>query len=646
MYRLSLLCFLSISLCCYAAKPPELTPQVVVKKSQEIMKLHASHKKLSPEIAKRILANYIEELDPTKTYFIESDVEEWLTPSESTLKQLIQQYKQGNFEAFFEIHHRLVGAIARRNALEGQINNDNLPKGVDPMTFKNAPWPKNTNELVERILEYRSLQYDALSNMADELKAKTLQRIEKKQERYEDEMTQSDPLILDPTLLSYILKATASSLDTHTAYLTPDEASQFLINVQQRLFGIGVQLRDDINGFTVIKILEGGPSARSKELKPKDRIIAVDGEPVVGMEITDAVELIRGKENTHVTLTIVREEMVNGEKVEKKLDVSIMRGEVVLTETRFKSGYESFGDGVIAYLRLYSFYQDADTSSAKDLTEAFNEIKKEHKVEGVVLDLRNNSGGLLSQAVAVTGLFISKGIVVSIKDENGQVQHLRDFDGKNLWNGPLIILTDKASASAAEIVAQTLQDYGRAVIVGDEHTYGKGSFQTLTLDSSGKKGVNPEGEYKVTRGRYYTVSGKTPQLVGVAADVIVPSLFSEAEIGEKYAKYPLENDWIDENFDDSLEDIPFFQRLKFESFYKFNLQPKLDVYQVHLPQLKKNSAYRIANNQNFQNFLIEIKKKGRDENGEIEPFGQSDLQLEEGFHVMKDLLLMMQQENS
>ena len=159
---------------------------------------------------------------------------------------------------------------------------------------------------------------------------------------------------------------------------------------------------------------------------------------------------------------------------------------------------------------------------------------------------------MLSQAVGVTGLFITKGVVVGIKDHTGSIQYLRDLDGKMLWDGPLIVLVNKASASASEIVAQTLQDYGRAIVVGDKNTYGKGSFQTFTLNTSKEGSVNPEGEYKVTRGRYYTVSGKTPQLKGVEADIIVPGPLSEMELGEAFAKYPLENDSIKANYDDDL----------------------------------------------------------------------------------------------
>ena len=241
----------------------------------------------------------------------------------------------------------------------------------------------------------------------------------------------------------------------------------------------------------------------------------------------------------------------------------------------------------------------------------------------------------------VSGLFITKGIVVSIKDENGALQHLRDVDPATIWNGPLVVLIDRTSASASEIVAGTLQDYGRALIVGDDHSFGKGSFQTFTLDSLHNNAVNPEGEYKVTRGRYYTVSGKTPQLVGVISDIVVPGIYSESDIGEKFAKYPLDNDQIEPNFNDTLSDIPFIHRLKYESLYKFNLQPKLTTYLPYILTLRKNSEVRIQNNGNYQNFLTELKKKKRNSDDEMSQFGQNDLQLEEGNNVMKDLILLL-----
>ena len=257
---------------------------------------------------------------------------------------------------------------------------------------------------------------------------------------------------------------------------------------------------------------------------------------------------------------------------------------------------------------------------------------------------------MLSQAVAVTGLFITKGIIVSIKDENGIIQHLRHLDEDVAWNGPLVVLVNRGSASASEIVAGTLQDYGRSITVGDDHTYGKGSFQTFTLNPSKNDQINPQGEYKITRGRYYTVAGRTPQLTGVYSDIYVPGPLIESEVGEKFTKYPLENDSIKPAFDDDLDDVPTNQRDNIRLLYRFNLQQKLTTYEKYLPLLIANSAERIKNNKVYQDFLKELKKKDNETDKDVEPdeeavlestIGKADLQLVEAYNITKDLLYLM-----
>lgn len=643
-YFYTLLAFLTF-LSPLQGKLPDISPSDVHSQMEAIMKAHAQHKKLTRELIKRTLVNYLEELDPTKTYFIADDISTWTEPSDELLDKILADYDKNKFDTFYQIDDKLASVIPRRHELEKKIDPSQFLKHVDTEEFKDLPWAKTQEDLLDRLIKIKSLQMESSTKLTDDVKEKALQRIEKRQTKYEEEVLNTDPVQKQRFVLSHTLKALASSLDSHTSYFTPEEAAQFMINVQQKLFGIGAQLRDDINGFSIVKIVEGGPASNSKDLKIKDRIIAVNGEPVVGMDIIDAVELIRGEENTPVTLTVIRESIDEKDpekKVEEKLDIVIKRGAVVLKETRYEGSYEPIGDGIIVYLRLYSFYQDSDSSSAEDLTKEFNRIKENHNVKGIILDLRFNSGGMLSQAVAVTGLFITKGIVVSIKDDSGHVQHLRDLDGTTIFDGPLIVLVNRASASASEIVAQTLQDYGRAIIIGDDHTYGKGSFQTFTLGGEKSSDINPKGEFKVTRGRYYTVSGKTPQLTGVLSDIVVPGLLSYSDIGEKFGKYPLENETIKSNFDDDLSDVPFLQRDRIRLLYKFDLQKPLKTYAPYMNQLKKNSEHRVTNDKNYQSFLKEIQKKSV----EIDPdnpeqFGQNDLQLQEAYSLMKDLIFLM-----
>jgi carboxyl-terminal processing protease len=481
---------------------------------------------------------------------------------------------------------------------------------------------------------------EAAEKFDAEIKGQFIQRLEKRRMHRQEELLPASSKERQQLALSLILKSVSSALDSQTTYFTPSEANQFMMQVQQRLFGIGAQLRDDLNGFTLVRLLEGGPAKDSGKLHVNDKIIAVNDVPVVGMDIVEAVELIRGPKGSKVSLTILRE--VN--EIEEKLKVDITRNEVVLTETRIEKSFEPFGDGVIGIIHLYSFYQDSTTSSASDIQAAIEELKREHNLKGVILDLRDNAGGLLPQAVAVTGLFIRKGIVVSVKDNTGQVQHLRNIDGKLAWDGPLLVLSSKTSASAAEIVAQTLQDYGRALLVGDETTYGKGTFQTFTLESANYGKVNPKGEYKVTRGCYYTVSGKSPQLVGVRPDIVVSGLYSQLDIGEKFSKYPLENESISPNFQDDLSDVPHMHRNQIVRLYKFNLQTILNTYDPYREILKKNSEKRIQQNKNYQNFLKAIQDS--DTLSETaESYGLTDLQLTETSNIMKDLILLMQEED-
>ena len=634
---LLILCFTTLLL---EAKAPQISPKDVKIKIEEILKAHASHKQITEEIVKRTLLNYLDELDPTKTYFLASEVEKWVHPDEKIVRRAISGVQKSDYSLFFEIHEAFLQAIIRRDQLEKTVISNELPTGVKSEEFKDAPWVLTVEDLITRLLRIRALQLDAAAKLGESTRDKFIQRIEKRRLNREAEFTGQNADERQWVALTYFLKACTAALDAHTNYFTPSEANQFMIQVQQRLFGIGAQLRDDLDGLTVMRILENSPASQSAKLKINDKIIAVNNEPIVGMDITEAVELIRGEQGTPVQLTLLRETGESDLKGSEKIDIELIRNEVVLEDTRLETQLEPYGDGVIATMRLFSFYQDQKSSSSLDMRKALEQIKKEHKLKGVILDLRGNAGGLLTQAVSVTGLFIHKGIVCSIKDNAGKVQHLREIEGKLAWDGPLSVLVNRASASAAEIVAQTLQDYGRALVVGDQHTFGKGSFQTFTLDAVNNQKINPQGEYKVTRGRYYTVSGKSPQLKGVQSDIVVPGILSELEIGEEFSKYPLEYDEIEPHFDDDLSDVPPAYRIQLGSMYKYNLQSKLEMYDSHLSTLTKNSQLRIESNKNYQGFLAEVKKKNYD-SSQLEIFGQTDLQYLEALNVMKDLIYLM-----
>jgi carboxyl-terminal processing protease len=640
--RHNLLIFL-VMLCisCANAKLPDINAYDVKKKTIELLHSHVNYKKIDKELITRTLDNFLEELDPSKTYLLKSDIDKWLNPKSEEINKIIADYNKGNFDTFLYIHSLMVKAVERRNKLEALIEQDTVTHRINNEELKDLDWAISNDELYERLVKIKSLQTQAAEKLDNESLDKFFQRIKKRRLNNEKELLTNNNENRTKLVYAYFLKAFSSALDSQSYYFTPSEAGQFMIQVEQRLFGIGAQLKDSLNGFSIVRILEGGPADRAKKLKLNDKIIAVDKEPVVGMDISEAVELIRGEKNTPVLLTVLREHKDSKDNKTEKIDIELIRGEVVLEETRLETKVEPFADGVIANLKLYSFYQDQKSSSSSSIKKALSEIQAKNNLKGVILDLRNNSGGLLPQAKEVAGLFISKGVVVSIKDSTGNIQHLRDLEAKVAWDGPLVILVNKVSASASEIVAQTLQDYGRAIVVGDKNTFGKGTFQNFTLDSAHDGKVNPKGEYKVTRGKYYTVSGKSPQLVGVKSDIVVPGIFSELDIGEKFSKYPLQNDEIEPHFEDDLSDIPILRRHEIGRFYKHNLQERLEIYTKYLSILRKNSESRIQTNKNYQKFLSDAKDKNF-ENESVDIFSQNDLQLVETYNITKDLIFLMQ----
>ncbi len=637
IFTLFILLFIPILL---FSKPAELEPRDVNAKVNEFLFTHITQKKLTSELMKRSFDNFVTELDPLKTYFIKEDVEAYLDPSDELLSSALEGFYKSDFSLFNTLHQKMVSCIERRSKLESNIENESLLEHVDTKELESSDWATSTEELQERLLKIKSLHKLTADKLEEaDFKSKFLKLVEKRRKWREEEVIGKNHKARAQILHAYILKAVASALDSQTVYFPPDEANLFMMQVQQRLMGIGVQLVDNLTGFKIVSLIEGGPSKmQGDHLKENDLIVAVDDEYVVGMDINQAVQLIRGKEHTKVKLTILRQEDENSEH-SKKFDVTIVRGEIVMEESRLEAAVEPFADGHIAHITLHSFYQDPQSSCAQDLYNKLADCKKNYNLKGVVLDLRNNTGGILPQAVAVNSLFMGKGIVVSIKNYDGSIQHLRNVESSPLWTGPLVILTNKLSASAAEIVAQSLQDYGRAILVGDARSFGKGTFQLTTLNVKNDR-IDPKGEHKVTQGMYYTVSGKSPQLVGVIPDIVAPSYLAEAKVGEEFSKYPVENDSITPNFEDRLEDVPRPQLEKIKRYYHFDLQPQLTTYTRHLPTLKKNSADRIEANKDYQNFLSHLKKI---EESEVEYKGsENDLQLLEAFNVMKDLIYLDQ----
>ena len=351
-------------------------------------------------------------------------------------------------------------------------------------------------------------------------------------------------------MFSLYVNAITNTYDPHTEYFPPKDKANFDIQMTGRLEGIGATLQERDGEIKVAEIVPGSPSYRQGELKSGDVIMRVaqgKNEPVSieGMRLDDAILLIRGKKGTEVRLTVKKPDA--SQKV-----ISIIRDLVVIQDTYAQSAIIDQPDGKrIGYLRLPTFYADFSRSGGRNSGEDVKkEVEKltEEKVDGIVMDLRNNGGGSLQDAVEMSGLFIPQGPIVQVKSSGGGAQVLADRDSRVQYAGPLVVMVNSYSASASEILAAAMQDYQRAAIVGSTTTYGKGTVQRIfDLDEalgSEYNAVKPFGSLKLTTQKFYRINGGATQLRGVTPDVVLPDMYAYLDQGEKETAYPLAWDEI------------------------------------------------------------------------------------------------------
>lgn len=630
----------------------------------QIFSEHLGKNEISEKILHHALETYINQFDPRRIYLLESEVSPYFNATAPQLAVVMEEYKKGNFSSFRTLNQVIQTSIERsrrlREGLEEQDRNrlfhGNFNKQV-PSPSKGggvSSFAKTKDQLQGRI-------FDDLEEYIEEQKkryggAMTPQRKELILSSYEGEMREFENQYLyqngkgasfseseqENLFTLHVLKALASSLDSHTSFFEPSEAYEIRVRLQKEFKGIGLVLKDAQEGVIVTHLLDGGPAAQSGKIKVGDLLLKINGKEISSLPFDKTMEMLHGEKNAKVDLTFERKRE-KGEASEV-FTVQLNREMIILKNDRVDVSSEAFGEGVIGVITLHSFYQGNGVSSEQDVRDAVIQLRKKGNLKGLILDLRENGGGFLSQAVKVAGLFITDGIIVISKYSNGNERVYRDVDGKTIYDGPLVVLTSKATASAAEIVAQALQDYGVALIVGDEHTYGKGTIQTQTVTDN-----QSSSYFKVTVGKYYTVSGHTPQKEGVKADIVAPSHWHREAIGERYAD-SLESDIIPPRYQDSLEDVPSNLRSWFIKYYIPKMQKRVSLWQDLLPTLRKNSEYRIANNKNYQYFL-----KGaapvNDEEGDFEDdwnmsdkknitYGEDDLQVQEAVDIVKDMVFL------
>lgn len=640
-------------------KTPDIT-----RIMQQILSEHVQKKEVTAEILHNAFEIYISQFDPHRIYLLESEAAPYYNLSSVQLEQAMQQYKKNDFSQFKQLNQVIQRSIERsrliRKEVEANAKNNFISSGLEkgkggvPDKENLDSFASTKEQLKERISLNLAIFIDGQKKKYGE--SFTPQRKEQILTTYNSKLRELENQYLYQTVEGgslppaeqenlfalHVLKALANSLDSHTSFYEASEAYDIRVRLQKEFKGIGLVLKDTNQGVIVTHMLEGGPAAKSKIIEIGDTLIEVNGQSVVNTSFEKIMEMLHGEKNAKIKLAFKR----NGENKtsDRVYTVELVRETIILNNDRVDVTSESFGNGIIGMITLHSFYQGDGVSSEEDVRNAIIKLESKGVLKGLILDLRENGGGFLSQAVKVAGLFITDGVIVISKYSNGDERIYRDVDGKTIFDGPLIVLTSKATASAAEIVAQALQDYGVALIVGDEHTYGKGTIQTQTVTDN-----QSSSYFKVTVGKYYTVSGRTPQKEGVKADIVVPSHWHREQIGEKYTD-SLDADVIAPFYDDTLADVPPNLRSWYIKYYIPKLQKRTSVWLAILPVLRKNSEYRIAHNKNYQYFL---KGSAVDEegDGEVEEewnvsdkknktYGEDDLQEQEAFSILKDMIFM------
>ncbi len=647
LHRLSILLFLWITVGSLSPLlgEEELLHQDDVKKVMaQMFTQHVEKKEISADILKTSFRVYIEQFDPDRTYLLDSEVAPFLSPSSEELKKVLGEYKDNNFSIYLKINDIIQNSIKRardnRAAVLALYQNDQPLK--DSGTGDRRRFAQTPDQLLAR--QTREIRQFIGEEKGPSALAKFREYDFKETEKENPYLfIGSDGKPLDAKakenlLTMHIIKALAKSLDSHTSFLNPGEAYDMRVRLEKGFDGVGIVLGKNKSGYQIVKILPGSVAESSGKLALNDYLTKIDGQSVSDETLGDVMKMLRGKNGTPVSLEIKREG-IGSDKDSRSFNVVLKREPIIIDEGRVETSYVRFDDGVIGTIALESFYQGPNgISSERDVRRALEELEKKGPVKGLILDLRENSGGFLTQAVKVAGLFITNGVIVISKYSNGEEKFYRDMDGKVSYEGPMVVLTSRATASAAEIVAQALQDYGVALIVGDEQTYGKGTIQSQTVTNDETKG----GSYfKVTVGKYYTVSGKTPQINGVKADVVVPSPYSLEQIGEEYLDYPIGRDFIPDAFVDSLDDIDPGLRPWYLRYYMPTLQQRNLMWRDALPVLKKNSRMRMMKNVDYKNFL----KTGRfDEENRYDEshhlYGKEDPQLHEAINIVKDMIAL------
>jgi carboxyl-terminal processing protease len=600
----------------------------------------------------------IEYFDPEKVYLTAGEVDAYVNMSDRRAMEMMGRLKNRDYSDFVALNGVLQQSIVRAQAARVFLARELVSSKEElapPRLAAAMQYANDEGQVIERqknrMLRFYSFHKARTRLDSAERKFKVFELFEKKAQRLENNFLfltmDSVPMNRDQIehlLTLRILKAFAKSLDTHTSFFSPEEAFEMRMTLEKQFEGVGVVLSEGIDGVMIAELIKGGPAEQSGQIQINDLLVEVDGMSTDGAPFEQVLEMLKKKEHGEIILGFKRVHSSD----EQVFRVPLLKRAIVMNETRIQVGYTRVEGGVIGKIALHSFYESSNgISSEKDIKDAINSFREKGELLGLVLDLRENSGGFLSQAVKVAGLFMANGVVVISKYGKGEVHYLRNIVAKPYFSGPLVVLTSKMSASASEIVAQALQDYGVALVVGDQRTFGKGSIQYQTVTDE-----QADMFFKVTVGRYYTASGKSTQIDGVIADIVVPSHYAPYRIGEMYLEYPLPQDHVAAAYVDPLSDLDDKTRRLFEMRYMPFTQRVVQFWKKNLPELKKNSMQRMANHPAFQALQAKheviaaraglLAPNTVDEQLKV---GREDIQMDEAVNIVQDMIEIEQVQN-
>jgi carboxyl-terminal processing protease len=518
--------------------------EFLIRKNQLLTNLlsnyHYRKSTLNDSLSVLIFDDYLKSMDSQKLYFYKSDIESF-----EKYKLMLDDYlKMGNLNPAYEIFNVYKKRLGERVRYVKELLKTEFDFTKDEsftLDREKATWMENEKEMNE---EWRlRIKNEALNlKLSGKDWKGTVDVLGKRYDNYYKLILQYEA----EDVFQLYMNSFAEVYDPHSNYLSPSSSDAFNISMKLSLEGIGATLRFENDYTTVVSIVPGGPAAKSGLIKEEDRIVAVaqgdEGEfvDVVGWRLDDTIQLIRGKKGTVVRLSILKKE--DGINAIPK-EIRLVRDKVKLEEQAAKEEIINIEENgkpfKLGVIKLPSFYSDFEAarngdpdykSTTKDVKKILSKFKNE-KVDGVILDLRNNGGGSLQEAISLTGLFIKDGPVVQVKNSNGEVEVDKDPDPSIVYDGPLAVMINRFSASASEIFSAAIQDYGRGLIIG-ENSYGKGTVQNLIDLSRFLSSKDKSGELKITIAKFYRINGSSTQNLGVEPDIELPSLYDKHEYGE------------------------------------------------------------------------------------------------------------------